>query len=66
VVADPVRSGSGYHVLEVIERQGEEVPPLAAVREEVVAEMRRRDGEQALRAYLADLRRRAAIEIRKP
>ena len=64
-VGDPVRSGTGYHVLQMLERQGDEVPPLAGIRAEVAAEVRRRAGEQALRDYVADLRRRAAIETRK-
>jgi parvulin-like peptidyl-prolyl isomerase len=62
-VSEPVRSASGHHVLQVVERAAGEVPPLADIRGEVVAELRRRAGESALRAYLDELRARATIEL---
>jgi len=62
-VSDPVRSATGYHVLQVIEREAEWVPPREEVADEVVAEYRRRRGERALRAYLDALRARAEVEI---
>ena len=62
-VSDPVRSATGYHVLQVIEREAEWVPPREEVADEVVAEYRRRRGERALRAYLDGLRTRAEVEI---
>ena len=62
-VSDPVRSATGYHVLQVIEREAEWVPPRAEIADEVVAEYRRRRGERALRAYLDALRARAEVEI---
>jgi len=62
-VSDPVRSATGYHVLQVIEREAEWVPPREEIADEVVAEYRRRRGERALRAYLHGLRARADVEI---
>jgi hypothetical protein len=62
-VSDPVRSGSGYHVLQLLEREAEWLPPLAEIAAEVRAEHRRRAGDRALRAYLDDLRARAEIEL---
>ena len=62
-VSDPVRSATGYHVLQVIEREAEWVPPREEVADEAVAEYRRRRGERALRAYLDALRARAEVEI---
>jgi hypothetical protein len=64
--SEPVRSGTGYHVLEVIARQGDVVPPLADIRDEVAGELRRRSGEAALRRYLDGLRQRARIVVRPP
>ena len=56
-VSDPVRSGTGYHVLQVVERQADTAPTLADIRPQVVAELRRRQAsEQALRTYLDELR----------
>ncbi|MBI4514920.1 MAG: peptidyl-prolyl cis-trans isomerase [Deltaproteobacteria bacterium] len=62
-VSDPVRSSTGYHVLQVIERQPDPDPPLDEIRPQVLAEFRRRAGERALRDYLDELRARADIEI---
>jgi parvulin-like peptidyl-prolyl isomerase len=65
-VSDPARAQGGYHVLQVVEREGDVVPALADIYDEVREEFRRRAGEDTLRQYLDDLRRRAAIEIRPP
>ncbi len=62
-VTDPVRSGAGYHVVQVVERQADTTPPLAEITAQVTAEFRRRAGDRALRAYLDDLRSRADIAV---
>ena len=62
-VSDPVRSRTGYHVLQVVERREDADVPFIEARPEVVAEFRRRSGERALRTYLDQLRRRGEIEI---
>jgi peptidylprolyl isomerase len=62
-VTDPVRSGTGYHVLQLVRREPDRVPPLAEIASEVEAEMRRRAGDDALRAYLADLRAAAEVDV---
>src|SRR5439155_780588 len=49
-VSDPVRSRTGYHVLQVVERRDDDDVPPAELRAELVAELRRRRGERALRA----------------
>jgi len=65
-VSDPIRSGTGYHVLQVVERQPDAAPALADIRPQVVAELRRRAGEAALRAYLDGLRGDAEVVVREP
>lgn len=62
-VSDPVRASAGYHVLQVIERQGDTDRAFAEIKAQVLAEFRRLNGEQALRAYLDDLRARADVMI---
>lgn len=64
-VGEPVRSSAGYHVLVVVERTDADVPPLADVEPEVRAEVRRRRADQALRAYLDDLRRSGEVRVRE-
>jgi len=61
-VSDPIRAQSGYHVLQVVERDANQLAPLAEMRPQVAAEVRRRRSDQALRRYLDDLRSRASIE----
>lgn len=62
-VSSPVRSSQGFHVLQVVEREAEETPPLEEIRPQVLAEFRRRAAEQALRTYLDELRARAEIIV---
>jgi hypothetical protein len=62
-VSDPVRSGTGYHVLVAVARETTWLPPLADVEADVRAEYRRQAGERALRTYLDELRARAEIDV---
>lgn len=62
-VSDPVRSGTGYHILQIIDRQADTTPRLAEIEPQVVAEFQRRAGDRALRAYLDDLRARANVAV---
>jgi parvulin-like peptidyl-prolyl isomerase len=65
-VSEPIRSSTGYHVLQVLERQPDAVPPLDAIKTQVAMEFRRRRADQALRAYVDDLRASAQVEIATP
>jgi parvulin-like peptidyl-prolyl isomerase len=62
-VSEPVRGGSAYHVLQMVERVTSPPLPLAAVESQVRAEMRRRAGDENLRAYLDQLRADADVRI---
>jgi len=55
-VSAPVRSGTGVHVLALVDREDASTPPFAEIAEQVRAEWRRRSGDRALRAYLDGLR----------
>ena len=59
----PVRSGAGYHVLAVVEREPASTPPLAEIRELVKSEWVRRGGDRALRRYLDELRDEAELAV---
>jgi parvulin-like peptidyl-prolyl isomerase len=65
-VSEPVRGGSAYHVLQMVERVASPQLPLAAVESQVRAEMRRRAGDESLRAYLDRLRAGADVRLRAP
>ena len=62
-VSDPVRTAAGFRVLEVLEREPTRIPPLAEIEELVRTEVRRRRGDEALRAYLDQLRGRAETRV---
>jgi parvulin-like peptidyl-prolyl isomerase len=64
VASQPIAQSGAWHVLEVIEREPDVTPPFADVRSAVREEARRRQGEEALRRYLDDLRRRALVITR--
>jgi parvulin-like peptidyl-prolyl isomerase len=59
----PLRSGAGYHVLAVVEREPPSTPALADVRDSVKAEWVRRGGDRALRSYLDELRGEAEVRV---
>ncbi len=63
--SEPVRSGVGIHIVQLIDRERAETPPLSQIRKQVRVDWRRRQGDRALRNYLAELRARAEIEISK-
>jgi parvulin-like peptidyl-prolyl isomerase len=65
-ISEPVRSPQGLHVLWMIERQEAGRPALADVEAQVLAEMKRRAGDQALRQSLDDLRAQAAVVVSEP
>jgi parvulin-like peptidyl-prolyl isomerase len=62
-VSDPVRAGSAYFVLQMVARTPPSSPSLAEVEPQVRAEMRKRAGDEKLKAYLNMLRSRAVIQL---
>ena len=63
--SDPIRSAAGYHVVEVIEREPATTPALAEVADQVRAELRRKSEDDALRAYVDQLRRVGDVRVRE-
>jgi parvulin-like peptidyl-prolyl isomerase len=62
----PIRSAAGYHVVELVEREPAGSPELGDVKDQVRAELRRRNEDAALRAYVDDLRRSGDVRVREP
>lgn len=60
-ISEPVRSGTGYHVFVLVDREEERIPDYAEIREQVRNEWVRRAGDRALRGYLDELRERADL-----
>ncbi len=64
-VSRVVRSGTGFHLLQLLDRQEPRTPSFEKIEETVRVEWRRRAGDRALRRYLDDLRKRAEILVRE-
>lgn len=64
--SDPVRSAAGYHVVEVVEREPDVVPELDEIADEVRTELRRQAEDDALRAYVDELRGAGDVRVREP
>ncbi len=62
--SEPARSGSGYHLLHLVDRDPPVVPDFDDIEPLVRREWTRRTGDRALRAYLDELRRDAEIVLR--
>jgi len=61
--SEPVESGAGVHLAIALEREGRVVPALAEIESLVRQDLQRRRGDEALRAYLDELRARTPILI---
>lgn len=61
-VTDPIRSSTGYHVLQLIERAPGEAPAFEAMRPQILMAYRKQAADKALRDYLMELRDRAAVD----
>ena len=55
-ISQPVRSGTGVHILALVERDPPSTPPFEQIESQIQSEWRRRQGDHALRSYLDGLR----------
>ena len=55
-ISDPIRSGTGIHILQLVDGEANRQPRFDEVESQVRTEWRRRRGDQALRSYLDGLR----------
>ena len=62
-ITEPLPVAGGLQVLQLVARESARLRPFDEVANEVRAEYRRRAGDDALRAYLAELRERAEIVV---
>ena len=59
----PIKDGNGYSILWLQKLQSSEAIPLSKIRDQVIREYQRQQGDQALKSYLSQLRREADIVI---
>jgi len=61
----PVRSGTGVHILQLVEHEPPRTPALEEIEPQVFSEWRRRQGDRALRSYLDGLRLDSLVITRR-
>lgn len=62
-VSQPVRSASGWHIVRLADRKASITPPLADVRDKIIAGMRLRRAQEAERRYIEELLSKSAVNI---
>lgn len=65
-LSPPVRTRSGFQILQVEERRGGGARPLAEVKEEIRDRLVNEQGDRYRVQFIADLKKDAAIEIKMP
>jgi hypothetical protein len=63
-VSAPIRSGTGVHLIQLVDREPARVPSFEEVDDQVRSDWRRRRGDEALRDYLDGLRDAAQVTVR--
>ena len=58
-----MRSGTGVHLLQLVDREPSRAPPYDEIAEQVRNEWTRRAGDRALRDYLDELRAQADVDV---
>lgn len=62
-VSEPVRTKHGLHIIQVLEKRQESERPLSEVKEFIAKYLQRFAEKERLRTHMAELRKKAAIEI---
>jgi hypothetical protein len=62
-ISDPIETPQGLHVLALVARSDRKAQPLESVRPQVIAEMKRREGDRRLRERLDELRDDADVVV---
>jgi len=60
----PLRVAGGFRIFRLLQHEPPRLPPFEEIQEQVQSEWRRRVGDEALRRYLDELRRRAEVTLR--
>jgi len=61
--SDPIESETGFHLVQLVDREPAVVPPLEEVQALVRQDLERRRGDEALRRYLDELRARIPVAV---
>ncbi|RNC69895.1 MAG: peptidylprolyl isomerase [Desulfuromonadales bacterium] len=62
-VSEPVRTKHGFHIIEVLDKRQEAVQPLPEVKDFIAKYLRRFAEQERLSAHMAELRKKAVIQV---
>ncbi|MFQ5660781.1 MAG: peptidylprolyl isomerase [Gammaproteobacteria bacterium] len=60
-ISRPVEMDDGFHILQLLERQGSNIPEFTTIKDQILTEYKKRRDDKALTDYLEWLKRRADI-----
>jgi peptidyl-prolyl cis-trans isomerase SurA len=63
-VRGPVRADRGFHVIKLVERKEKGAKPLSQVQDDIRIQLRQKEMEKQTKTYLAELRKKALVDIR--
>jgi peptidyl-prolyl cis-trans isomerase SurA len=63
-IRGPVRADRGFHVIKLVDRKTKDPKPLEEVRDDIRMQLRQKDMERQTKVYLAELRKKALVDIR--
>src|SRR5262249_1012833 len=62
-VSDPIRAADGWHIVRLVDTKPEAPPPLAEVRDTIVAPLRQAKAQTNQQAYVAGLLQKTPISV---
>jgi parvulin-like peptidyl-prolyl isomerase len=63
-IRGPVRADRGFHVIKLVERKEKPAKPLSEVQDDIRIQLRQKEMEKQTKTYLAELRKKALVDIR--
>lgn len=62
-LSDPVKTGQGFHIIEVLDKKPEYVRPLKEVKDFITTYLKQQAGNERMKLHIVELKNKARIEI---
>ena len=63
-VRGPVRADKGFHIIKLVDKRSKDVKSLEESKNEIRAQLRQKEYEKQAKTFVADLRRKAMVDLR--